>query len=520
MKKIFLSFLLISIAVFWSSGFAQETDFPSGKFDVNKDSVYIPFEFRGAWLSTVESIDWPKVKIYLDRKIKPDGSMESSFESNRRIQMQRDSQKTALVSLITSLKRAGCNAVMFQVVSNTDALYPSKILQWAPSLTDTPGASPGYDPLALAVKTAHSLGMDIHAWINPLRIGKVELPRREDNICYVNSKYVQEHKGRLYWDPGQEWVRQYLASLATELMQNYELDGLHIDDYFYPSGLKNNKDQAKNGEKIWNDEALFAEFGKGKTLDEWRESNIDEIVRVMHEAVHKVNPNAVFGVSPAGRLVNTQGLYADPRNWAKQGTIDYLIPQIYWQHGHAIADFKTVLDSWAGILGDTPVIVGLAAYRYKSKEFPEFSEYEKQVFECRQAPSLPEPQRQNVVGECWFTTHDIITDEFTGKMLNSFYSEEVLPPFLGKDPAPLSSPDIFKMGKHIRWSEIPGADSFVVYKLEKTKEKTAEGGVVWKANLLKKLRGFIYKCDEGGNYIVLACKKNRYSQRSNVLYIK
>ena len=509
MKKQVFFFALLALLFGSASAFSQDDDELSAlKFDVQKDSIYIPYEFRGAWLSTVESIDWPKTRIML-------------MEGKKEAAAQREQQKKDLVSLITKIHRSGCNAVMFQVVSNTDALYPSKILQWAPSLTDTPGESPGYDPLALAIKTAHSLGMQIHAWINPLRIGKVDFPRRPDNICYTKAELVQEHNGRLYWDPGQPKVREYLGNLATEIMTKYDLDGLHIDDYFYPDGLKGTGEQAKpqKDEKVWNDEILFQKYGQGKTLDQWRESNIDEIVMVMHEAVHKTKPFAVFGVSPAGRLVNTQALYADPRNWAAQGTIDYLIPQIYWQHGHQIADFKQVLDSWAGILGDTPVIVGMAAYRYKSKAFPEFSEYTLQVKECREAPYLNNEFRQNVAGECWFTTHNIITDDFTSDMLNNFYGEEAVAPNLGKGVT-VASPDIFKMGSHIRWGEVTGADNFAVYLLEDTGEKTPLGGKVWRAVFKEKFHGFIYKCKQSGNYIVLSCRGGYHSERSNVIYIK
>lgn len=508
MKRLFFAFATL---LFLASGnpLRAQDNASSRPFDLEKDSVSIPFEFRGAWLSTVESIDWPKVKIELSTKDKG------------KISRQREQQKKDLVTLITKIKRSGCNAVMFQVVSNSDALYPSKILQWAPSLTDIPGEGPGYDPLALAVKTAHSLGMEIHAWINPLRIGKLDLPRRQDNICYKKPELVQEHGQKLYWDPGQPKVREYLGALAEEIMSKYDLDGLHIDDYFYPDGLKGTGEQAqpKKNERVWNDEALFQKYGEGKTLDEWRESNIDEIVRIMHEAVHKTRPDAVFGVSPAGRLVNTQALYADPRNWAAQGTIDYLIPQIYWQHGHQIADFKKVLDSWSGILNDVPVIVGMAAYRFKSKAFPEFSEYELQVEECRQAPFLIGPERQNVIGQCWFTTHNIITDEFTSSMINSFYKEDMIAPGFGKEKTILQSPEVFRMGHHLRWSEVPGADSFAIYRLEEG-GTTPEGGIIWKAVLQEKLHGFIYKCKEAGNYIVLACRRGTHSQRSNVIYIK
>ncbi|MBO4691526.1 MAG: family 10 glycosylhydrolase [Bacteroidales bacterium] len=503
---------------------ARKKEVDPRTFNVSKDSVVFQTEFRGAWLSTVESIDWPKVRILLKAQTRADGTVEKSGEVKARIDMQRDSQKRALVSLITKIKRSGCNAVMFQIVSNSDALYPSKILQWAPTLTDTPGEGPGYDPLALAIKTAHSLGMEIHGWINPLRIGKVTLPRREDNICYVKNNLVQEHNGMLYWDPGYQEVKDYLGELATEIMTKYDLDGLHIDDYFYPWGVKGKGEQVKpkKNEKVWNDATLFAKYGNGKTLDEWRESNINDIVRVLHTAVHKAKPSAVFGVSPAGRLVNTQDLYADPINWAKEGTIDYLIPQIYWQHGHEIADFKKVLDSWAGILGDTPVIAGLAAYRYPSKAFPSMDEFKLQVEECRAAPYATDGTAYNVVGECWFTTHNIITDEFTSYLLNNIYQDDLPTPSLGRDNSDISAPELTKVGGLLRWSEVKGANNYEVYRLiEIPDQKTSEGGRVFKAVKEKRLRGFsLGKTERGFNYFVVALKGSRRSERSNIIFVK
>ena len=503
---------------------ARKKEVDPRTFNVSKDSVVFQTEFRGAWLSTVESIDWPKVRILLKAQTRADGTVEKSGEVKARIEMQRDSQKRALVSLITKIKRSGCNAVMFQIVSNSDALYPSKILQWAPTLTDTPGEGPGYDPLEVAIETAHSLGMEIHGWINPLRIGKVTLPRREDNICYVKKNLVQEHNGMLYWDPGYEEVKEYLGALATEIMTKYDLDGLHIDDYFYPWGVKGKGEQVKpkKNEKVWNDATLFAKYGNGKTLDEWRESNINDIVRVLHTAVHKAKPNAVFGVSPAGRLVNTQDLYADPINWAKEGTIDYLIPQIYWQHGHEIADFKKVLDSWAGILGDTPVIAGLAAYRYPSKAFPSMDEFKLQVEECRAAPYATDGTAYNVVGECWFTTHNIITDEFTSYLLNNIYQDDMPTPSLGRDNSDISAPELTKVSNMLRWSEVKGADNYEVYRLvEVPGKKTAEGGRVFNAVREKRLHAFsLGKMERGFNYFVVAVKGSRRSERSNIIFIK
>jgi hypothetical protein len=328
---------------------------------------------------------------------------------------------------------------------------------------------------------------------------------------------VQQHQGKLYWDPGNPKVREYLKELISEIMSKYDLDGAHIDDYFYPSGLRASAQQVekKGNEAVWNDELLYKQYGGGMELHAWRESNINAIVKTLHSAVKAVKPNATFGVSPAGRLENTRNLYADPVQWAKEGSIDYLIPQIYWPHGHKIADFKKVLDSWNGILQDVPVIVGVAAYRFGQKGFENMSEYKQQIQECRQAP-------YNVIGHCWFTTHDIITDQFTSYILNNAYQLDALAPNLLVNQRTMAAPEVFvALKKIIRWSEVSGAKYYAVYKLVDSGKISKKGGKIWNAELVKKFKGFNFsKIEPQTNYFVIAGIGNNKSERSNIIYIK
>ena len=168
------------------------------------------------------------------------------------------------------------------------------------------------------------------------------------------------------------------------------------------------------------------------------------------------------------------------------------------------------------------MIAGLAAYRYPSKAFPSMDEFKLQVEECRAAPYATDGTAYNVVGECWFTTHNIITDEFTSYLLNNIYLDDVPTPSLGRSNSDIGSPELTKVGSLLRWNEIKGADNYEVYRLvEVDGKKTAEGGRVFKAVREKRLHAFsMGKLEKGFNYFVVACKGTRRSERSNIIFIK
>ena len=354
-------------------------------------------EARIAWLTTVKGIDWPR--------------HEKDSTGAEIIDFQAD--KEALVKIIGDIKDVGCNTVFFQLVSNMDAIYPSKILPWSHVLTGTQGVDPGYDPLALAIETCRSLGLEIHAWLNPLRCGAEDMQRDSSHIVITHPEMIQTYNKSYFLDPALPQTREHLSSIIAELLDNYDLDGIHIDDYFYPEGF-----QANQG--TWEDADQYEEYqNEGGELDRegWRFANINACVAAMYNTTHSY-PGKVFGISPGGRLVNTVRLYADPRFWIEEGTIDYLIPQIYWQHGHPIADFFTVLNSWEEIMKDVPMYVGLAAYRLGQKGFESVDEFKKQIEECRQASW--------VKGHAWFSTKCILTDEFKKFLKEGPYSDSSL----------------------------------------------------------------------------------------------
>lgn len=347
-------------------------------------------EVRGAWLATVVGLDWP----------------DSTFVPI--------AQQLKLVEQIRELAELGCNTVFFQVVSNMDALYPSDILPWSSVLTGTEGVNPGYDPLELAVKAAHECGMKIHAWINPLRVSRqLSDVHCATHVSKTHPAWVQRYGRTLYLDPGIPDAVKFLKSIAEEIMGRYDVDGLHIDDYFYPDGLQ-------KAQRSWKLDS-WRRYGKGARLDAWRYSTVNAVVKMLSEVSHTLKPGSRFGVSPSGRLANTLRLYADPRMWVAEGSVDYLAPQIYWAIDRPDnAAFGTVLDSWKDIARGVPVYVGIAAYKHDDAynkgldvPFASFGEFYRQLELCRNAPW--------VKGHIWFRTKYILDNDFKSYILSELY---------------------------------------------------------------------------------------------------
>lgn len=447
-------------------------------FDASKDKLTVTEEYRACWVATVLRLDWPP--------------------SSNSITEQQDYLK----SIFESLKAVGMNTVIFQVVSNSDAMYKSEILPWSHLLTGVQGDNPGYDPLELAVKTAHNLGMELHAWINPLRIGDASAQRCSSHPALLHPELVQSYNGNLYWNPGCPEVIQYLADIATELVTNYDIDGLHIDDYFYPSGLKSDA-------KEWNDAKEYNTYGGGLTLENWRYSNINKLVSTLYESVKSIDDQVLFGVSPAGRIPLTQALYADPNQWVKGGYIDYLAPQIYWYTGHSVADFPTVAKSWVDIAADVPLIPGLAAYKFGEKGFNDMGEFYNQVLTCRQYPQMK--------GNCWFRANMyVLQSTFASYLRSTIYPEQCLPPrLLRSAPAvKLDAPVISLSGSNISWSAVEGAEKYAVYELKR--KPSGE----WVTSLVRCDEKLTFGAAPNKNYAVVAlCGRDR-SEPSNAVFIK
>lgn len=307
-------------------------------------------EIRGIWVATVFGLDFP-------------GNTSSSEKE----------LKGKIDEVIKNCKNAGINTVFFQVRPASDAFYASDIFPWSKYLCGVQGKAPqnGFDPLKYAIEAAHKENISLHAWINPYRVtvsSGDENGLCESNPAKTHPEYVISHTdGKLYYNPGLPQVRELIISGALEIVKKYDVDGIHLDDYFYPDG-------------DFDDKNAFSEYGNGKTLEDWRRDNVTQLIRDMGVSVHKEKKDVIFSVSPAGIWANKESLsagsltfgsetyfkgYADTRLWVKEELIDWIMPQIYWNKGYSLADFTILMNWWSDVVNGTSVKLcpGLAAYK-------------------------------------------------------------------------------------------------------------------------------------------------------------
>lgn len=296
----------------------------------------------------------------------------TQFELNTIRSASEPEFRASIASVFQNCSDFHLNTVFVQVRPNGDAFYPSEYFPWSVYASGAAGSALDYDPLAVMVDEAHKHNLSFHAWVNPYRL------QPESQMSMIESRYLtrqwyddRENSDRVivwlngntptcYLNPGYPEVRQLIFDGVTELVSRYEIDGIHIDDYFYPttdSGF---------------DQTAFQTFAAGKNLSDWRKSNVDETVSGIYSAVKAVKQEVVFGVSPAGNIANNQGkLYADVQKWASTpGYLDWLIPQIYWEYGHATAPYLSVLDQWDSMVTveGVQLVPGLANYKVGTNE--------------------------------------------------------------------------------------------------------------------------------------------------------
>lgn len=276
--------------------------------------------------------------------------------------------KNFIDSTYKTCKQNHLNAVIIQVRPFADAMYPSEYYPWSRYATGTVGKNPGFDPLEYAVTAAHKKGLAIHAWINPYRITSASMNKSmiaKNSIArkWLNQKNrnVLKYAGAYYFNPAKQAVRDLVANGVKEMVENYDLDGIHMDDYFYPT----------LGEKYFKkfDYKEYQKSGSDMSLVAWRRENVNKMVRQLYQTVKSVDDSCLFGISPAGNLTNLYSNYAyysDVKKWmGTSGYIDYICPQLYWSFKQRVAPYKKFLGQWTGIKRDSSVgmYIGLGAYR-------------------------------------------------------------------------------------------------------------------------------------------------------------
>ncbi len=307
-------------------------------------------EMRGLWIATVANIDWPT-----------------------RTGLTAAQQQAELIDLFDRANTAGLNAVMFHVRPASDAVYQSAIEPWAAMLTGVQGQDPGYDPLAFAVREAHARGLELHAWINPFRAGNARDTAllASSHLFRTRRNLLRVYGSQLWLDPGEPAIHDHSINVVRDIIERYDVDGVHADDYFYPY----QENDAQGRVIDFPDSASYARSGSTLSRADWRRNNVDRFVERLYNEVHRIKPTLKVGLSPFGiwrpgfpagvnGLDAFASIYADSRKWLQQGWVDYLAPQLYWSIAAPQQSYPALLDWW---LSQNPtgrhVWPGLAAYR-------------------------------------------------------------------------------------------------------------------------------------------------------------
>jgi len=298
----------------------------------------LPREFRAAWVATVAHIDWPS-----------------------RPGLTSADQRAEMLTLLDRARAIGLNALVLQVRPAADAIYPSDLEPWSEYLTGASGQAPDipWDPLAEWVAGAHHRGLELHAWFNPYR-ARHPSARSEPAATHVvnaDAAIVRRHGDLLWMDPGEPRAAQRMLDVVLDVLRRYDIDGVHIDDYFYPYPVND----AQGVEQPFPDDASYQRHvDGGGRLDRaaWRRDNVDRLVQTLYFAIHAVKPWVRFGISPFGlprpdrRPPGISGfsqydkLFADVERWLQQGWLDYLAPQLYWPIDAPAQAFGPLLQAW------------------------------------------------------------------------------------------------------------------------------------------------------------------------------
>ncbi|MCJ8209236.1 family 10 glycosylhydrolase [Mucilaginibacter sp. RS28] len=446
---------------------------------------YVPKrEFRGVWVATVENIDWPS---------KP--GLPSAAQQQEMLEILNEHQKSNI------------NAVLLQVRPTADAFYGKGREEWSRFLTGKQGKAPDplYDPLAFAIKEAHKRAMELHAWINPYRASNdlIDSNISATHVTRTHPEWFFSYAGKKYFNPGLPEVRAYIISVVMDIVRNYDIDGIHIDDYFYPYPTK---------QKL-PDSLTYAKYGQGfNTIEDWRRHNVDTLIQLLSDSIHHAKSYVKFGISPFGIWRNLKddpngsqsngfsgysSLYADARKWVKAGWLDYINPQLYFPFYYPAAPYEKLLEWWSNNAFNRHVYVGQGVYRaMENREgWRDRSQLPKQMRELR--------KNFRVQGSVFFSSKSV-TDNLAGfqdSLRNDFYKyPALLPQMIWLGESTPVAPEVVRLTRTKRsvvvnwsyWKATPkNVYGYVVYRFPKAqKVDTNNPKYVLKISFDKTLRTF------------------------------
>ncbi|MFH6605002.1 glycoside hydrolase family 10 protein [Maribacter algicola] len=371
-------------------------------------------EFRGFWVATVVNIDWPK-------------------NGNDAI----EKQKADYLKILDFYKDLNFNAAIVQIRTAGDAFYGSDFAPWSRFLTGEEGKAPDTEESILKwmIDEAHKRGMEFHAWLNPYRATfdlKTEVldPTHDFNL---HPEWMLKYGKKYYYNPGLPEVRKRMISIIDEIVAGYDIDAVHFDDYFYPYTIKG---------EVFQDSLTYSYYGRSdQSLEDWRRSNMDSLIKNSFETIKSRKPWVQFGVSPFGVWKNRstdprgsdtqagqttyENLYADPMLWMEKGWLDYLVPQVYWSMDLPVASHRKIVDWWANNTVNTNLYIGNGPYKIRNnsdKAWDDKKELPNQLILSRNT--------QEVQGNVFFSAKSLMDNngDIVKYIKRKYYRQPALPP--------------------------------------------------------------------------------------------
>jgi uncharacterized lipoprotein YddW (UPF0748 family) len=472
-------------------------------------------ELRAAWIATVGNIDWP---------------------SKQGLSSQQQQQE--FIAHLNFLKENGFNAVIVQVRPAADVFYQSKYEPWSRYLSGKQGEPPFpiYDPLEFMIQETHKRNMEFHAWFNPYRAltNSNFNPNPAHHPTKKNPDWIIHYDGKAYFDPGNAHAREHIINVIMEAVVNYDIDAVHIDDYFYPYPVAG---------KVFNDNTSYALTGNGMNKADWRRSNVNTFIWQLSSNIKKEKPWVQFGVSPFGvwRNINkdpkgspTNGatscyddLYSDILHWVDKNWIDYVAPQLYWERGHRVAPYDILLPWWKKYTLQNKLYIGLGVYRMtdakSGSKFYGPNEILQQITDAR---------KENANGIVMYSMKSFnkINRALSDSLKDNYFRYIALPPaFKVENYLSPTAPNIKHItsnkGILLQWDytphlkTIPGKHRFVVYKF--AKDELVNLNDATKIYAITSSNSFIVKYSKSGEKYVVTTIDRCWNESgaSNIIHI-